>query len=332
MKTTILALAVMVFAPVARVFAQNLVPNGSFEEYSLCPDNQSQIERAIGWQACRGTCDYLNSCGIEGVTGVPHNIWGWQTAAIGDGYAQLISFSADDGNPYYLREWIGASLAEPCVVGQTYYVSVKFSWTTSLDTLLGSCQFANDHMGVRFTASAYTSSDADPVPNAAQVWSSQVITDSVGWTTVVGSFIADSAYTFVSVGNFFDDEVTNGVMLDSSGAFAISYYYVDDVCVSDQPNGCLDPHSGWNEHQRDEITVFPDPFIDRFNVVLEDAGVVDGIWLLDSRGIPNQISYQQRDNRHVEVNPRDMPAGMACLVIHLSSGEVLHHRLIHLTQ
>src|SRR5437868_3489465 len=41
----------------------NIVPNGSFEQYSNCPDQEGQIFRANGWfMPTGGTSDYYNSC------------------------------------------------------------------------------------------------------------------------------------------------------------------------------------------------------------------------------------------------------------------------------
>lgn len=45
------------------VGAQNLVPNGDFEDYTQCPDYVSQIDRAVGWfRPTEGTSDYLHAC------------------------------------------------------------------------------------------------------------------------------------------------------------------------------------------------------------------------------------------------------------------------------
>ena len=44
-------------------FAQNLVPNPSFENYSACPENISEIDFALPWTSTTGaTPDYYNSC------------------------------------------------------------------------------------------------------------------------------------------------------------------------------------------------------------------------------------------------------------------------------
>ena len=48
-----------------------LIPNGSFEDYSQCPYEPSQLNFATGWTQCTtATADYMNTCGyvFEAVT------------------------------------------------------------------------------------------------------------------------------------------------------------------------------------------------------------------------------------------------------------------------
>ena len=65
-----------------------------------------------------------------------------------------------------------------------------------------------------------------------------IITDSVGWTLVSGSFIADAPYSFLYLGNFFSDPNTQYVVVDPSAPDQYSYYYYDDVCLSPLPGSC----------------------------------------------------------------------------------------------
>lgn len=214
---------------------------------------------------------------------------GWHQAGKGSGYAHVICFSEDDGNPLYSREWIGRYLSEPMQIGTTYYVSVKFSWTTTMDSIIGSIRFANDHLGVLFRMEAFLSNDALPVPNFAHVWTNQMITDSIEWTVVSGSFVADSAYTFISVGNFFDDIVTNAVEIDPGGMWPLSHYYVDDVCVSMYPQDC-EIADGLSERRRSQLVISPNPAEDHFIVGIPMGRSSDlDITLIDPLGQPIDV-------------------------------------------
>ena len=72
---------------VLNVSAQvNLVPNPSFEFFTICPSTFSQIAYAYPWyMPTAGTSDYFNSCDL-GIMGVPLNITGYQFARTGVAY------------------------------------------------------------------------------------------------------------------------------------------------------------------------------------------------------------------------------------------------------
>ncbi|MBK9146654.1 MAG: T9SS type A sorting domain-containing protein [Flavobacteriales bacterium] len=236
-------LSIMLLFSVLQTRAQNLVPNWSFEEISSCPQYQGDIENAIGWLTFRGeySCDLYHVCGHPDSCGVPINFAGEQLPSSGQAYAGIHTFSADDAWPWYTREWVGAQLTTPLVVGATYHATFKVSLTLGWGTgapLFERCRFANDRTGLFFTMSQWLQDDFDPVPGYAHVFGTEVVEDTVGWTLISGSFVADSAYQYVVVGNFFSDEETNWSLMDPNGTGYLAYYYIDDVCVSPNPQYC----------------------------------------------------------------------------------------------
>src|SRR5205085_938011 len=50
-------------------------------------------------------------------------------------------------------------------------------------------------------------------------------------TTISGTFTADSAYSYVAIGNFYTDDSTTIVNVCPSCAQVPSEYLIDDVCV-----------------------------------------------------------------------------------------------------
>src|SRR5579872_2092415 len=57
--------------------SQNLVNNGNFEIYSVCPNAGSQITYATGWNTASLSPDYFNSCSNTSLN-VPNTAFGWQ--------------------------------------------------------------------------------------------------------------------------------------------------------------------------------------------------------------------------------------------------------------
>lgn len=208
--------------------AQNLVENGSFEDYILCPDNSNQVNRAIGWEGWCASPDYLNSCTSDTWISVPQNIYGTQSAASGNAYCGFYTYwepvPPDNIN---VREHIGQNLITPLVIGKSYFVSIK----VSLAPVQSYC--ACGKIGIKFTNSSYASywgqATSPLVNNTAQIYADVPIIDTMNWVTVSGSFIADSAYQYIVIGNFFDDNQTN--IIDMGTGCADSYYYIDDVVL-----------------------------------------------------------------------------------------------------
>src|SRR5260221_14559404 len=86
-------------------------------------------------------------------------------------------------------------------------------------------------MGVMFSTVPYDIFNPTPMTNNATLYTNSIINDTVNWTMIFGSFIADSAYNYIILGNFFDNNHTDTLMI-TTGFFNASYYYLDDICVS----------------------------------------------------------------------------------------------------
>lgn len=239
MRSALLLSILLLLVPC--VHAQNLVPNWSFEEISECPEFLGEIEKAVGWLSFReeNSCDFYHVCGLPDTTGVPSNALGWQYASHGNAYAGIHTFSGDDGWPWDYREYIGIELLEPLVVGQTYHATFKLSLTCAgTDLLPAVTRYAANNLGLLFTTSHWIQGPFDPLPERAHVRSQLVVEDTIAWTMVSGSFVADSAYRYLVVGNFFTDASTDWVVVDPDGSVDLAYYYVDEVCVSPSPQYC----------------------------------------------------------------------------------------------
>ncbi|MBK5285725.1 MAG: hypothetical protein JJE25_10010, partial [Bacteroidia bacterium] len=106
-------------------FAQNLVPNSSFEDTVSCPS--ALIDNAVGWSSYRGSPDYFNSCNNQSLSsyGAPSNYWGFQFARTGNAYVGLSTYTSLTST---WREYIGIQLSQSLIIGQQYFVSFFVSW------------------------------------------------------------------------------------------------------------------------------------------------------------------------------------------------------------
>jgi hypothetical protein len=95
--------------------AQNLVPNGSFEEKHDCHQGQHTINSVKNWiQPTDGTADYFNSCTTSpsSLFDVPKNNAGYQFAHSGEAYCGIISYWLYPPAFNY-REYIQVELTAP---------------------------------------------------------------------------------------------------------------------------------------------------------------------------------------------------------------------------
>src|SRR5207248_2645120 len=102
---------------------QNLVPNGSFEQHTSCPDNTSEVDSVIGWRQILNTPDYYNTCATVNYVSVPDNVCGSQMPFEGNAYIGLYSYN---WNSFY-REIVGTQLIDTLIIGNTYHASFRLS-------------------------------------------------------------------------------------------------------------------------------------------------------------------------------------------------------------
>ncbi|MEP7197304.1 MAG: gliding motility-associated C-terminal domain-containing protein [Saprospiraceae bacterium] len=95
----------------------SLIPNPSFEKYTICPDNVAQLDRSVGWiQASPATSDYYNLCGYKDdfARGKPP-----QPLPAGRGYVGFLDIQNSPGRGIY-KEYVGACLTSPMIAGKQY--------------------------------------------------------------------------------------------------------------------------------------------------------------------------------------------------------------------
>ena len=269
-------LSIILLFQVCFLQGQNLVQNPSFETYTACPISDSQVADASGWIDFRGTSDYYNSCASSTSyteCNVPSNFSGYQFPHTGNAYCGVITF---DKAGFY-REAMGSLLSSQLIIGQKYYVS----FYTSLTLKAPNDAYVANNIGAKFTTISYNTyqqSNQIPINNIAQLHYPSLLTDTTNWTQVTGSFIADSTYQYIVIGNFFDDQHTDTSRLGHGFVLPIeSYYFIDDVCVSTDSVYANTWAEGIEQvkENKGSFTAYPNPFGDGTTVkyyVPDNAG------------------------------------------------------------
>lgn len=278
----------------------NLVPNPSFEDTLFCPTSGDQVSLAIGWENFSDqTPDYFNACSSSSDVDVPSNWGGFQPASSGSAYCALSAFYPVASNK---REIIGSSLSENMLIGTKYYFSMKVN--LSIDSYISS-SYACNKLGVRFSTVPYSDSNPAPINNEAHIWSDSIITDTLNWTTIFGSFTADSVYCYLALGNFFDDPNTDTIKVASgTPSFVFAYYYIDDICVStDSSYAASYVYTGTEEISlEDKISIFPNPANNQITIDLSNADGNSTAIIFNSLGqLISKTSLSNSDNNVIHV-------------------------------
>ncbi len=213
----------LIFFP-CKVFAQNLVPNYSFEVYDTCPDNIGQIERALPWQAAGNTPDYFNSCSITPTYGVPAAAGGFQYAHTGIAYAGIVG-------SYFMgvqREYIQVKLSDTLLSNECYMVSFYVN-------LMNRSVYASNNLAIAMTDTSFVFSGFGvySLSNNISKFDNLILADTVNWVEIKGIYTALGNECFISIGNFKDDIETDTLPYNPwpSGTYNGTYYLIDDVSV-----------------------------------------------------------------------------------------------------
>jgi len=230
----------------------NFVRNGSFEHYNSCPKIIDQIHLAKYWSTIdtgyrlvipsgdtisMSNCapEYVNVCaGVNVDVGIPRTRWFYQYPRTGNGMTQ-VSMYTDDSNPLPMkRDYLLGRLYDHLIAGKDYCVTFYVSFNGIYNNT--QCNYAVDHIGAYLDDGTICEDTGNicglPKPwITPQVYTTAIITDTVNWTKIQGSFVANGTEKFITIGNFFDNAHTNYIVYPSSPNNHLALYLVDDVSI-----------------------------------------------------------------------------------------------------
>lgn len=204
------------------VFSQNLVPDGSFEDYKRCPSSITSSIRKfplLNWYIpTHGTSDYFNKCCRHDGCTVPRNAYGTQEPRTGDGYVGILS-------KRIYSEYVSSELKHSLKKDREYYVEF---WVS----LAEDCKFSSRRIGLYFSTGKPTViSTTKPLSWEPQVVSSSFITEVEQWVKISGTFKANGNEKFITIGCFHNGSKDFCKVKKSRERTA--GYYIDDVLVVD---------------------------------------------------------------------------------------------------
>lgn len=305
--------ACLLLVAIASAQAQNLLPNPGFEETDSCKLGlgfRFPEQGPLHWFSSNGTPDHLQGCLNHGAAnGLPLNGFTFQEPLDGESCVGMFSYY-QNGNSQQ-REWVMVELLVPLVPGQTYYGSFYANAGFGGNAQYPQIWLASSNIGMLFTMQARQWDFPlafPPFLNTAHILRPEILADTVDWTLVSGSFVADSAYRYVMIGNFFSNALTDTLHFAPPGDpwawYPRGYTLIDKACVSASANGC-DMANGLEPVSIEVSELFPNPAIselrlrntiggmgrihDAIGRTVWDGRITEGSWVLDvsdwSRGM-----------------------------------------------
>ncbi|MFT5819801.1 MAG: hypothetical protein ACI8ZM_001026 [Crocinitomix sp.] len=265
-------------------YAQNMVPNPSFEDYSELPDIWGQWDRCDLWSNAGGDPatyygdpDYFHTAG-SGSVQLPNTAPATVEAHTGEAIMGFLGYHNPDGAN--IREYIMVELDGPMNIGQHYAVSF---WITNGFSSIGH-YLKCDGIGINFSTTPLNQDGESYIDRTPQleIEGELFVTE---WQEINFTFIADSSYTHLTIGNFYSDAETNtSLAIEGPLPFAGAYYFVDDFNVEKTE----DSNIGLLENKAEPtFLVFPNPTNDFVQIELKSAPIESATYIL--YGIDGQV-------------------------------------------
>ncbi|MEX1189746.1 MAG: gliding motility-associated C-terminal domain-containing protein [Bacteroidia bacterium] len=208
-------------------FAQNLIPNGGFENFTACPNFASQLNLAAPWSNPNaGTPEYFNSCAdLNSWVSVPAQpSGGYQNAHAGEAYAGVFTYRFDVQN---MREYLQVPLNSVLEAGECYYFEMFVNMPNDH-------RYACDRVGAYASVGPLSSAgvsnfNIEPhIENPAGA----ILSDTSGWLRINGYFSAEGGEDHLTIGNFRpDDQCQTALVNPTSWYTTSSYLLIDDVSL-----------------------------------------------------------------------------------------------------
>lgn len=270
--------------------AQNLVPNGDFEDTISCPAFVSDFDVLQHWFSAGESPDCFNVCApISGYANAPNTGLGYQIPLTGVGYGGFGTISTNSALTSY-REYIGIRLTQDLTPGLMYHLS--FYVSAGFGGPVGIYTFSNN-IGAYFSSLKFERNN-NPLNlnNSPHMNYDTIVNDTASWQRINLSFVADSAYRYLYIGNFYDNNNTDSIHATNTTGGIGAYYFIENVCLSTSANNC--PLVSIEDILSSNILdIFPNPFNEGFTISLKIEPLWIKLFLVDGKEIPFEMERNE---------------------------------------
>jgi OmpA-OmpF porin, OOP family len=213
--------------------AQNLVYNGSFENFHKCPGawNESYVKEIVpGWTSANyGTPDHFHVCS-KAQAGVPRNWAGMAHAYEGDGYAGIFTYLIARVG---YREYLQAELLQPLEAGKEYWIEFHYR-------LSDYSAYTIDRIGLLLTDTLMQKKHDGVIgikPTIDVIKKNALDYRTGEWEKAWMRYTAKGDERYLLIGNFYRNANTEAYFIKHREGLTNpmletgAYYFIDDVKV-----------------------------------------------------------------------------------------------------
>jgi len=302
--------------------SQNLIQNGSFENYTSPIDciyggfdnaNAPYNHVLNNWFSLN-TPDYLNSnCNPSTWHSAPANYYGYINAYNGSSYIGAVFYS---GNTSEIKEYIYQNLSQPLQSGKIYCLNFYIS---RADASRGAIK----NIGAYFSPTLPVLNPSMYINANPQVFANSFISDTLNWVLIQGCFTAVGGEQFITIGNFNSNSNTDTMTTASSYSLAAnfpgwSYYYIDDIALIDQSTVEIS-----EIYKENRFEVYPNPNNGIFTISGEDIQKIEII------NVAGQLLRQESINSKThQLQINDFTQGIYFIKVNYTNGLSVNKKVI----
>ncbi len=229
-------LLIVCFINLSGLYAQNLVPNPSFEEYIKQPcgfvDPPRYITEYIkDWYVPTGcTTDYWHGDSTIQLF-CPSLLPSYKLIPKEGKFCLAMFTTHPTSRTKNYREYIQVKLNNQLTVGKVYYLEMYALISAKISL------YTSNNIGMLLTTDSLVRKElfpdiGHPILASPQVNQTQVITELEKWKRVSGCVVADKPYRFLTLGNFFNDDQTKRIIISGPSNVG-SYFFIDAISITE---------------------------------------------------------------------------------------------------
>ncbi len=208
----------------------NLVPNGSFENYEGSLRRYEQFDLVKDWTNSNSNVSDLFATNTKSrYVAIPKNMFGSEDPADGENYAGIVAYSYRGKKG---RTYISAQLKEKMKENNLYCIRFKAS-------LAERSRYASNNLGAVISKSKVSEKTEGTITRSDAVLSekNEVVATTDGWWDFCKRYAAKGNEQYITIGNFASDGNTSNETLELPSEYAedgpeiAAYYYIDAVEV-----------------------------------------------------------------------------------------------------